>query len=246
MSYDEEIEKERHLFQEEGRKYQRLVELGRRVHQPVIVPLWNLKITTAGGGVRVNRDSYGHSFTRNLYNAHTQYSLFRRVSAHNTPIPDTYAEGGLGLKRITGSVLTSGFRATLFPEPNAAGGGYGIPAADTSYGFVAGTGVTAESFDDFVVQGLIAHGAGAGQLSYAIGTLSKAFDGGDRFKSAQWGRALTNSSGDTISVGNVCMYFKDSAGVYAFVREVLGPPQDVLDTEVLTFTYEFRMYFPEV
>lgn len=244
MMYDELIEKERQLFKEEGCKYDRLVLLGRKVHQPTVVPLWNLKVTSADGDVLVNRDSYGHSFIRVLYNAHTQFSLFRRRLDHNAPIPSTAVEGGLGLREIGGTVNTLGFRQDTGPEPGVFSGGYSAEAAITTQGFVAGTGTTSEDFEDFVVEGLIGHGVGGGQLSYAKATLVKGWDAGDRFKFAQWSRVLTNSSGATITVGNVAMYFATIDATYCFTRDIISPPQDVLNTEVLTFTYEFRMYFP--
>lgn len=243
--YDELIEKERELFIEEGYKYGRLVSLARKVHQPTIVPLWNLKVTSADGTVRVDRNSYGHSWTRNLYNSHAQFSLFRRQLAHNAPVPNTYEAGGLGLKNATGGIITSGFRQTLFPEPHVFGGGYGVPAGSLSYGFQAGTGTTPESFEDFVVEGLIPHGVGGGQLSYATASLVKGWDAGDRFKYARWTRVLTNSSGGPITIGNVAMCFLVGALTsYCYVHEVLSPSQGLAHTEILTFTYEFRMYFP--
>jgi len=246
MEYDDAIKQERTRFHEEGQKYRRLVQLARRVHQPTILPLWNLKITTADSEVKIDRLSFLHSWTRTFYNAYTQYSLYRRYGGHNSPIPNTSVDGGLGLKETDGTVDTGGFTANLYPEPLVGGGGYGGDIGDINNGFIAGTGTTAESFDDFVVESIITHGAGGGQMSYAADTLVKGWDAGDRYKYAQWSRALTNSSGGTITVGNVGMVFWSGPGsnLRCFTREVLSPAQDVLDTEILTFTHEFRMYFP--
>lgn len=246
MLYAQLIKNEQDLFIKEGHKYAELVRRARKVHKELVVPLWNLKVIRNDGTVRVDRYSYAHSFTRNLFVAHTVFSLFRGFggTTHNSPVSSAYGDGALGLNDITDSVK-AGFRVDAFVEPNVFGGGYGIPAADLSYGFQAGTGTTGEDFEDFVIEGLISQGDGVGgTMDYKIAVLTKGWNGASRYKFAQWERSLENKSGGTITVGNVAMYFRTINATLCFVREVLSPAEDILDTETLSFTYEFRMFFP--
>ena len=236
------LAEERRLYEDEIPKYEKLVELARRVHQPVAVPLWSLQVKRADGSVRVKRESFSHSWTRNLYNAHTHYSLFAQTDYD--PVGTGHAEGQLGLRKVDGAIFTGTFSQDFFPEPHIFGGGYGA-FTNELYGTVIGTGTTAESFEDFNVEGLIADGARAGQMQYKIASLVKGWNAGSRYFFSQWTRDFDNDSGGTIVVGNVVMVFQSqNSGRLCFIRDVLSPTQDVLDTETLTHVYEFRLYFP--
>lgn len=73
---------------------------------------------------------------------------------------------------------------------------------DATYGIQAGTGSTAVAVTDTKLQTLIAHGVGAGQLSYGNTTIIPPTTvGNDRY--FEIARVLTNSSGSDITVNEI-------------------------------------------
>lgn len=112
-------------------------------------------------------------------------------------------------------------------------------AGDTNYGIVAGTGTTPVTMTDYELQTLIAHGTGSGQLSYgAVSFGSPTTDGKSRY--FEFERALTNSSGGTITVNEIGIHIYPTSQSYyfLFLRDVLDAGVDVDDTEILTIKYK--------
>jgi len=112
-------------------------------------------------------------------------------------------------------------------------------------GCFPGTGGTAVAIDDYKLEALITNGSGPGQLTWGAGTTVGAV--GIVGSAAQFiaSRSFTNDSGDTIAVAEVgiytACYVGDSRYYMCAIRDVLGAPQDVLDTEVLTVNYTLEV-----
>lgn len=119
-------------------------------------------------------------------------------------------------------------------------------AADATRGIVVGTGTTAEDFDDYILAAQIAHGTGAGQLSYGL-TGNPAF-GGD--KTITWARSFTNGSGSTINVAETGLIFRtyqwDTAcqDYFLVARDVLDSVVAVANGQILEVLYLLSVTFP--
>ena len=112
---------------------------------------------------------------------------------------------------------------------------------EVNRGIVAGTGTAAEANDDYGLETLIAHGVGAGQLSYGLQAVVGAAVVGANVDLI-FTRALLNSSGGLITVTEIGMYC--SAGVvpnyFCIIRDVLPAGVDVPDGQTLTVQYTLR------
>ena len=106
-------------------------------------------------------------------------------------------------------------------------GGIGI----VTKGIVVGSGLAAEANTDYALQTLIAHGVGAGQLSYqAVSFTTTAIVGANVDFIIT--RVLTNGSGGNVSVNEIGLYCAadDSIGTtryFCIIRDVL-PSTDVI------------------
>lgn len=112
------------------------------------------------------------------------------------------------------------------------------PAGNTNYGIVAGTGTNAVTMTDYALQTLIAHGTGAGQLSYGAVTFTGPTTSG-KTRYFEFQRALTNNSGGTITVNEIGVYVypTSTAYYYMYLRDVLGSGVVVNNGQVLTIKY---------
>lgn len=110
---------------------------------------------------------------------------------------------------------------------------------DTNQGVVVGTGNTAPTIDDYKLETPIAHGVGAGQLSYAA---------------QAWGvpasdvttshftvtRNISNNSGGAITVNEVALYvqgYDGSARYFMIIRDVIAGGINVPNGQTLTVNY---------
>ena len=109
---------------------------------------------------------------------------------------------------------------------------------DDTEGIIVGTGTTAPDNMDYVIETIIAHGAGAGQLNY--GAMSKT-------TSAEVGanvdflltRTFTNASGGTINVTEIAVYSLSGAKTNMIIHDTcVAVP--VNNGQVLTVTYTLR------
>ncbi len=140
----------------------------------------------------------------------------------------------LQAKHIDGVVSTIGDVDEAF----AMNGGIGI----VDFGVVIGTGDTAVAIDDYALETLIAHGAGADQMSYAACTVS-AFTVAPPSCSFVVTRTITNNSGVTITVKEAGLYMRSkSAGAYICgARDVFSAPQAVPDGGSITIDWTLKV-----
>jgi hypothetical protein len=119
-------------------------------------------------------------------------------------------------------------------------GGCG-PAGDTSAGIVVGTSDTSVSLGQYNLQSPIAHGTGAGQLSYGATTVESLV------KDTAWYfrviRTFTNSSGGSITVREIGLFVRLGMGPSPnyfscmLARDVLTSPITIPNGSTLTVRY---------
>jgi len=113
-------------------------------------------------------------------------------------------------------------------------------AAVSAYGLVVGTGSGAVTLTDYRLGTQIAHGVGAGQLSYGgTGLVAPSTSGADR--SWQASRTFTNSSGGDITVNEVGIYVYSSNPYYYCIARDLTGGVLIANTKVGTLTYTFKI-----
>jgi hypothetical protein len=135
--------------------------------------------------------------------------------------------------RDTGNVL----RGICASSQNfAADAGAGV----TTFGIIVGTGNTAPTIDDYVMETPIAHGVGGGQLQYGAATFgAPAYDA----TTSQFTitRDFANGSGGAIVVNEIGLYVEGyvPAATYYFmtIRDVIGGGINVPNGQTLTVNY---------
>lgn len=113
---------------------------------------------------------------------------------------------------------------------------------DDTHGIVIGTGTTAETNTDYVLEAQIEEGSGSGEMSHgAQDSEVTAVVGANVdliFK-----RAFTNNSGATITVGEAGIYVKfhyATPWYHCILRDALAATIDIPDKCSLTVYYTFR------
>jgi hypothetical protein len=140
-------------------------------------------------------------------------------------------QGSVGMYDITGTSRTVTWYNTTRCQVNG-------PAGNLNYGIIAGTGTNPVTMTDYALQTVIAHGTGAGQLDYAAVTFGSPTTSG-KTRYFEFSRALTNSSGDTITVNEIGVYIYPTSQsyYYMFLRDVLPSGVQVGNGQVLTIKY---------
>ncbi len=114
------------------------------------------------------------------------------------------------------------------------------PANDDSNGLVVGSGANPVAVTDTKLQTQIAHGVGAGQLSYSATTISAPSTAGSTRKFTVQ-RMFTNNSGAQVTINEAGLYIADigSSQLYkfCFIREAVSPGINVADGASATVTY---------
>ena len=153
----------------------------------------------------------------------------------------TYGAGHLTNSSIAGVVANT--NATNFGGGPVVIGSLGSTAA----GLVVGTGTGAESFEGVALGALVAHGTGAGQMSYQAMTIGiPTYNAGTLTWTWAATRILNNNSGGTIVVGETGVYgYQAVAGVtYMIMRDLLGATVSVLSGGQVTVTYTMTLVYP--
>lgn len=161
-----------------------------------------------------------HTWVRNTYNA--CFGLLAGVAAADS----TFGDGYINRKSTSGTVGSALTRPIVT-------GVWTAPAGGVTSGIVVGTSATAWTFEDFKLGTLIAHGNGASQLSYTLGTVATDAWAGDVI-TITGTRTLNNNSGGTITIAEVALYNSSAM----FTRDVLTSTVDVADTGQLVVTYQ--------
>ena len=115
----------------------------------------------------------------------------------------------------------------------------GGPVGDANKGTLVGTGTTPVDNLDYVMETLIAHGVGAGQLSYAGNSKVTTAEVGANVD-FQFLRSFVNSSGDTINVTEIGIYSQMIADKLGMTLHEIVTSTPVLNGQTLTVTITFR------
>ncbi len=230
---------------ESERKYRNLARLGQELRVPIAECFLELQVTTPDGRVTHHHRQRSHSWVRNGYNV-----LVCAMMAldYNDAV---YGAGNLNIKGTDGTLrrragaILYGYNDPDWESPNC---GYQSAAGTLTNGIVVGSGVNAESFEDYTLQTQIAHGTGAGQLSYAQGEApAKSYDAGTKTYSCVWTRYLNNNSGGDVTVNEVglIMSLNTNYGYRGMVsRDKLGAPVVVASAGQLKVSYTFSVVYP--
>lgn len=137
---------------------------------------------------------------------------------------------------VTESVLDTGNTSRTMAYAAA----YGVASAgDTTQGMVIGTGTNAVTISDYALQTKIAHGTGAGQMSYGTQTFDSTVTVAGSTVYFNIARVFTNNSGSSITVKEAGLYILVSSYKYMFDRTLLD--QAVSNGQTLTLQYKFQI-----
>lgn len=108
--------------------------------------------------------------------------------------------------------------------------------ANEWYGPIVGSGVGAEAPTDYKLDTPIAHGGGAGELSYPAGSIGAlTIDGASVYFDVI--RALTNLSGGDVTVREVGLTSATQGWYFLLIRDVIPTPIVIPNNGILTLTY---------
>jgi len=170
-----------------------------------------------------------HSWVRNFYNHYTFLAgAFLKDAT-------TFSDGKMNLKDTSGSVFTETSSTSHCFRIDTAGAG------TESWGIVVGTGSTAVTIDDYILQTRTAHGTTSGKISYAAATATTAsWVGGIVTETLV--RYFNNNSGDTLEIteSGIYGYFWNTVAVWKYVmicRDVFAAAS-IPDAAQLKMVYE--------
>lgn len=183
-------------------------------------------------------ERHSRSLVRNFYNRH-QFCI---SGANNS---SGYIDGGLQARDTGGTIRELD---VMFAQKDMSNNAYpyafSAPATNATQGIQIGTGTNAESFDDYVIQSLIAHGTGAGQMGYLSTAHTPGWNAGGSYYFKNYERVMDNDSGGTINVSeSTIVWHSIQDKDYVFSRDVFAPVA-VLTTEGIAIFYEFRTTYP--
>jgi len=234
------------ITQQEEKDARKLRILARRLHVPVPEVFWMLEVFDKTGNLLSTHHQRSHSWTRNAYN-HFFVSAAAKSASDNT-----WAAGKLSLKTTAGVIkfnalftIAHAYNQDLdSPDVND---GILTPAGQVTKGIVVGSGLDAESFEDYKLQTPIAEGVGAGQLN-AVASNLHSISYGALVLADEQVRYFNNNSGGDVSINEVAIYdgiFADNVVQLAcMVRDHLGATVTLPDTGQCKVTYTFQLTYP--
>jgi hypothetical protein len=220
----------------EEQQYTELRKLAKKLHVPIPEVFLELEVRDKDGNVIQSHRQRSHSWTRNAYNIIFYYlSAVQGTEANSLRCQMTNA----GWHVMPYVMASSNF------VWDSEGQGYRGPAGNNTMGIVVGTGVGAESFESYQLGTIIASGAGAGQLSYALQEAPDVSTVGTTKKTV-WVRYFNNNSGGSIGVNEVglIIYFNYQGGLYLTERSKLASTVTVPNTGQLKVTYTIQLTYP--
>lgn len=189
----------------------------------------NMMVHDANGEQVLDMDMKSNSWVRNAYN------WLAKAFFYGIGVGSTYAEGALYNKNTSGTL--QGAYAVTPAFNNSVG--------SSAFGIVVGTGTTAETLESFNLATPIAHGTGAGQLSYQADTWgTPTYTAGTKKWTFASSRIFNNNSGASITVNEVGLISSFSGNYQMMSRDVLGAGVVVPNGGQLTVTYTQEMTFP--
>lgn len=241
------------LDTKEEQQYKQLKKLGRKLHIPIPEAFWELEVRDKDGKVIQRHRQRSHSWVRNAYNW-----LFCQLAAKDGD-DDTFGAGKLNLKNIAGSVQYANSsicvgvwrrgESTIRSCDTEEVFGYRGAAGAGDVGIVVGSGTTAESFESYQLATIIAHGTGAGQLTY-IESEELTASYAALTMTVEHVRYFNNNSGGDISVNELAIYAQLANGISPYIhktmvtRDKLASTVTVPNTGQLKVTYTVQLTYP--
>lgn len=212
------------------------------LHIPTAPVTWIDCMVEADDGVVVHEHrEKANSWVRNFYNLMAM-GMLPALSV------GSYGAGSLALKNTDGAnkVGSTSYPASFGTIDNIKG-----PTGSNSTGIVIGTGTNAESFNDYILQSIIANGTNTGQMSYQAGTIGAgSYDSATKKWTQTITRIFNNNSTSSITVtetgiiGNANAQTANASTPTLFERNLLATPVTVPAAYKLTVTYTTEMTFP--
>jgi hypothetical protein len=219
----------------------------KRTAPPIELPDFWLGLTrkTLSGQVLDYCRQPGHSWVRNAYNAH-----FGSLGAAVSDGGNNFGAGYMTARRMTGQIAYTAGRSFVIGNTTLPAYNCMISSvASSAYGVLLGSGDTAWDIDDYKLDTLIEHGAGAGQLSYS--TMSTpTMDYTSKIWTVSFERSFSNFSGASVFVKEVALAdYCNMCGISTFfmlARDVLASALEVEDESILTVEFEISKDFSAI
>lgn len=233
----------------EEEKYRRLHDMCRELKLPTLPELFlTFKNEDSKGRVLLDDTVRGHSWTRNFYNWMTAAGL-------DTPgdgVTASFGAGYLGAKDTYGTVKSSTATCALRNSNTILNNGFHDAATTGYFGIHVGTGTTAFSIDNYMLEAKIVPGNSAGRLLYsaqAVPVTAYVSTAGEEKWTTTITRIFNNNSGDSITVNEVGLVVRHNIwgdSYYLFERSVLSSPVTVVNGGQLTISYLLSMDYSTI
>ncbi len=222
-----------------------LIKLGKRLGVPIIQAFLELEVRDNQGKVIARHRQRSHSWVRNAYN-----QLVSQLMGINC-LDVTFGAGKITLKETDGNICSFARCISIAgstSDPEAVGYAYRAGAGIDTFGILVGSGVTAETFEDWFLDTQIANGVGAGQLSYVEADAPvKEYTPATKVYQVKHIRYFNNNSGESIDVKEIGLVTSGDVGgvrVWMNARDLLPSPVAVPDTGQLKVTYTLEITYP--
>ncbi len=229
-------------------QYQRLRRLGQKLHIPIPEAFIELEVFDKDGKLLQRHKQRSHSWTRNVYNI-----LFSQMAAINATSWSYFGAGYISNQDTSGTSRSATINCIgQYSGGDINGTGYGYRAGSgvDSQGIVVGSGINAESFEDYKLQTQLEEGTGEGQISHTESEEhSVNYNAGTKVFKNELARYFNNNTGGDRSVNEVAIYGKIYVGggtQYSMqCRDKLASTVTVSDTGQLKVTYTIQLTYPE-
>ena len=204
-----------------------------------------IKVHDRNGILLLDDIERGHSWTRNFYNY-----LYLAQAEGKGDGGSTFGAGYISSKQTNATVVASATVNQGRTSITLLGNGFIDTSVNT--GIRVGTGNTAFSINDHVLDSPVANGNASGQLSYqAMGSPTQSYDAGSKTWTNIHSRIMNNNSGDTIIVAETGLYWIGSicsnpSLIFMFERNVLDLPVSLINGAQLTVSYTISVDFSAI
>jgi hypothetical protein len=235
------------------REHRQLAALGAKLGIPIPMTFLEMQVKMPGGEIVHWHKQRGHTWVRNAYNL-----LFSQLTA--TDGNDvTFGAGKITFKDTGASVGSSATPLANVNTSNSnpfsssmetSGAGYRGASAAAGNGITVGSGIGAESFEDYKLGTPIAEGLGAGQLNHVLGELPVVtYAAGTLTMTATFVRFLNNNSPGNVVVSEVGLisqitHIGGISGAHLMSRDLLGVAVTIPATGQLKVTYTISLVYP--
>jgi hypothetical protein len=232
----------------EEEKYEQMRNLSRELRIPFPEAFLALEVLDKDGKVIHRHHQRSHSWVRNAYNV-----LFSQMASKNGS-DSTFGPGYINTRMTSGSVRYGARPAGFIYDSSAdsissSSQGYRADAGVDNQGIMVGSGVDAESFEDYSLASQITNGTGAGQLSYVASEPHAInYDPVTRILKNDLVRYFNNNSGGNVSVNEVALHLHTYKGgmwpLGIVSRDKLASTITIPDTGQLRVTYTIQLTYP--